>query len=426
MTLTTALALAGLLLLLALGLHGWWQTRRAQRQARRRLQHRASTAAPPEPTALRMAPRRVPRLDALIDAIVPLTLEAPISGEMALAHLPPTRRAGSKPFYVEGLDAESGQWEPCTPGHRYGELQAGVQLASRSGALNEIEYSEFVQKVETFAEAVGASADVPDMLEVVARARELDGLAGPLDAQLTVTLRSNGVAWSVGYVQQVAARLGFVTGPVPGRMVLPAAEEGAPPMLVLSVDPQNAAMRSILDQIVARAGAETLTLVGEMLRPGITTEDINRFVHEDTVRRGANACSYSTCRRRLKAPSPSRPSTAPPPRWPTTWTPPPSTTRDSPSRCTPTRPSAMNCSSCTGNWRRWTWPPAARRRGGCSADPALRCRPPTLHAVPLSCARCCSTTRTATTCSTRQRSPTPNTTACSRNCSPSRSRTPNC
>mgnify|MGYP003375063920 CR=1 FL=1 len=249
MTLTTALALAGLLLLLALGLHGWWQTRRAQprkavpgpattERVEPALGAAEVTSAPLEPVALRMAPRRVPRLDALIDAIVPLALEAPISGEMALAHLPPTRRAGSKPFYVEGLDAESGQWEPFTPGHRYGELQAGVQLASRSGALNEIEYSEFVQKVETFAEAVGASADVPDMLEVAARARELDGLTGPLDAQLTVTLRSNGVAWSVGYVQQVAARLGFVTGAVPGRMVLPAAEEGAPPMLVLSVDPQ--------------------------------------------------------------------------------------------------------------------------------------------------------------------------------------------
>jgi len=169
---------------------------------------------------------------------VPLALEAPISGEMAISHLPPTRRAGSKPFYVEGLDTESGAWEAFAPGRRYGELQAGVQLASRSGALNEIEYSEFVQKVEAFAEAVGASADVPDMLEVVARSRELDALSSPLDAQLTVTLRSNAVAWSVGYVQQAAARLGFVAGSVPGRMVMPATDEGSPPMLVLSVDPQ--------------------------------------------------------------------------------------------------------------------------------------------------------------------------------------------
>lgn len=79
-----------------------------------------------------------------------------------------------------------------------------------------------------------------DLQEVVTRARELDGLAGPLDAQLTITLRCNGVAWSVGYVQQASARLGFVTGSVPVRMVMLAAEEGAPPVLVLSVDPRAA------------------------------------------------------------------------------------------------------------------------------------------------------------------------------------------
>jgi hypothetical protein len=171
---------------------------------------------------------------------VPLALDAPVSGEFVIAHLPPTRRAGSKPFYIEGLDVESGEWEAPAPGHRYGELQAGVQLASRSGALNEIEYSEFVQKVQAFAEAVGASADAPDMLEVAARARELDALTSPLDVQIAVTLRARGVAWSVGFVQQVAARRGFVPGAVPGRLVLPSDEEGAPPVLVLAVDPQAA------------------------------------------------------------------------------------------------------------------------------------------------------------------------------------------
>jgi hypothetical protein len=202
----------------------------------------AATAADGGVT-LRAPARRMPRLDALIDAIVPLAVESPISGELALAHLPPSRRAGSKPFYIEGLDAESGTWEVLAPGRRYGELQAGVQLVSRSGPLNEIEYSEFVQKLQAYAEAVGASIDgsnAPDMLEVVARARELDALTGPLDAQLTVTLRTNSVAWSVSYVQQVAARLGFLPGAVPGRLVLPSGEEGAPPMLVLAVDAQAA------------------------------------------------------------------------------------------------------------------------------------------------------------------------------------------
>ena len=54
---------------------------------------------------------------------------------------------------IEGLDSETGEWEAPAAGRRYGELQAGVQLASRTGALNEIEYSEFVQRMQTFAEA---------------------------------------------------------------------------------------------------------------------------------------------------------------------------------------------------------------------------------------------------------------------------------
>lgn len=37
----------------------------------------------------------------------------------------------------------------------------------------------------------------------------------------------------------------------------------------------------------SQMAAETLLLVGEILRPGLTTEEINTFVHDDTVRRGA-------------------------------------------------------------------------------------------------------------------------------------------
>ena len=256
MKLGTALAILGVVVLLALAVQLWWATRRAQPRKgfepvagpeRTEPPMDNADAADTTPTLadddvppLRSLHKRVPRLDALIDAIVPLALDAPLSAEQALQHLPASRRAGTKPFYVEGLDTETGTWEALQAGRRYGELQAGVQLANRSGALNDIEYSEFVQTVESFADAVGASADIPDMLEVVARARELDGLAAPLDAQLSITLRTNGVAWSVGFVQQVAGRLGLVSGAVPGRWVLPSPEDGAPPMLVLSVDAQAA------------------------------------------------------------------------------------------------------------------------------------------------------------------------------------------
>ncbi len=192
------------------------------------------------PAALRAPRKAAPRLDALIDALATVSVESPVSGDHVLPHLPTTRRVGSKVFMIEGLNAETGEWESPVAGQRYSEFQAGVQLANRTGALNEIEFSEFVQRVQAFAEATSAMADVPDMLEAMARARELDAFAGQHDAQLAVHLQARGVAWSVGYIQQQARRHGFVPGAVPGRLVLSATEEGAPPVLSLAFDPQAA------------------------------------------------------------------------------------------------------------------------------------------------------------------------------------------
>ncbi len=197
-------------------------------------------AKPVSPLPVATARRAPARIDALIDAIATLTLESPVTGELVLAHQPPTRRAGTKPFLIEGLDAETGEWGPVLAGRHYGELQSGVQLANRTGALNEIEYSEFVQKIQPFADAIGAAVDFPDMLDVASRAKELDAFAGQHDAQLAVHLQARSAAWSVGYIQQHAARHGFVPGMVPGRLVLPAAEEGGPPILTLTFDPQAA------------------------------------------------------------------------------------------------------------------------------------------------------------------------------------------
>jgi hypothetical protein len=115
-----------------------------------------------------------------------------------------------------------------------------VQLANRTGALNEIEYSEFVVKTQAFADAISGTPDFPEMLDEVARARELDQFASGHDAQLGFTLRARGAAWSPGYVQQNAARAGFVAGAIPGRLVLPSQAPGAPPLLGLSFDTQAA------------------------------------------------------------------------------------------------------------------------------------------------------------------------------------------
>lgn len=179
-------------------------------------------------------------MDALIDVIAPIALEGLVSGDAALAAMPPTRRAGSKPFAIEGFNEMAQRWEMPLAGQRYALFQAGVQLANRSGALNEIEYSEFVMKTQAFCDAINGTPDFPEMREEVARARELDQFASDHDAQLGFVLRARHAAWSPGYVQQNAARLGFVAGAIPGRMVVPASIAGMPPVLGLSFDTQAA------------------------------------------------------------------------------------------------------------------------------------------------------------------------------------------
>ncbi|UZD53653.1 cell division protein ZipA C-terminal FtsZ-binding domain-containing protein [Caldimonas aquatica] len=257
-SLQLALAVVGALVLVAMFAYNTWQTRRS---GVRRPSPRPEPVAPVEPTldgpaapdeperlepvldvpalVAAVPPRRPgPRLDPLVDAIATLPAESRLSGDSVLAHLPPTRRAGSKPFLIEGLNDATGEWEAPQHGHLYRELQAGVLMASRTGPLNEIEYSEFVQKVQAFADALGVAVDFPDMLEVVAQARELDQFASQHDAQLACRLQARGAAWSVAYIQQHAARHGFVPGVVPGRLVLPGSEEGAPPVLILQFDSQ--------------------------------------------------------------------------------------------------------------------------------------------------------------------------------------------
>ena len=204
-------------------------------------------------------PDKRPMLDALIDVITPITLEQDIAGGIAVSNMPPTRRVGSKPFAIEGLNARTQEWQSPVAGQPYCAFQTGVQLANRTGALNEIEYSEFVVKTQAFADAMSGTPDFPEMRDEVARARELDQFASTHDAQLSFTLRARSTAWSPGYVQQHAARLGLVAGAIPGRMVLAASEPGLPPVLHLGFDTQ-AALAAMADDMPEQTALRDVSL----------------------------------------------------------------------------------------------------------------------------------------------------------------------
>ncbi|MBK6595384.1 MAG: cell division protein FtsZ [Burkholderiales bacterium] len=309
------LAIAGGLILAAVVAHGALSSRRnAPRQALPEARHSGDSSAsgPREPGLTEFEntqpinqPPAVRRLamDPLIDVIATITIDAPhpvVSGEAAIAAMPSTRRAGTKPFAIEGHNLRTLNWEVPLAGQRYGSFQAGVQLANRSGALNEIEYSEFVVKTQAFADAINGTPDFPEMLEEVARARELDQFAGAHDAQLGFTIRAQNASWSPGYVQQNAARLGFVAGVIPGRMVLPASVDGGAPVLVLSFDPQAAlaedpaqsAIRDIALHLdvaqVARAERpfvrmrETAAALAQTM-DGVVTDDNGQLLNSQTM-----------------------------------------------------------------------------------------------------------------------------------------------
>jgi hypothetical protein len=258
MSLTLGLILAAAAALAAVAGHGWWTTRRSQpRQAApqdlppaERIEPVMGSVASVADAALRSAhepsalppalPKRQARIDALIDAIATVSLDQPMAADAVIAHMPTSRRVGSKPMLIEGLRSDDGVWEPVTPAGRYTELQAAVQMANRSGAINEIEYSEFVQKVQSLADGLQGTPDFAEMLDVVARARELDHFANQHDATLTAYLVAKGADWSVGYVRQCGERVGLLPGALAGRLVLPGAEDGAPPVLSLAFDAQAA------------------------------------------------------------------------------------------------------------------------------------------------------------------------------------------
>ncbi len=259
--LQTGLLASGIVLIVGVWGYNQWVARRT---APKRSEPRLSTEAPAdgmvddnsplfdrtepvlgpasgvEPLAPSVATMRAQVLDALIDAIAPITLEHVVSGDAVLAALPRSRRVGSKPLGVEGLNTTTQVWEMPRVSERYSELQMGVQLANRAGPLNEIEFSEFVMKAQAFADALSATPDFPEMMEEVARARELDQFASAHDALLGFTVRATRAAWSPGYLAQHAAQLGLVAGALPGRMVLPSSEAGGAPVLVLQYETQAA------------------------------------------------------------------------------------------------------------------------------------------------------------------------------------------
>ena len=167
--------------------------------------------------------------DDLIELAIILNPEENLRAEKILPQLQSLRYTGNKPVRFlglpEGEDVSAKDWQMIVPGVHYQRLKACVQLANRSGALNEIEYSELLMRLRQIADAIGAEPDIPEMAEVMERARQLYQFIADHDAKLGISIRSNGVPWQMVTLKTALEKQGFEARP-DGQFVMKDKENG--------------------------------------------------------------------------------------------------------------------------------------------------------------------------------------------------------
>jgi hypothetical protein len=210
--------------------------------------------------------------DSRSEAIARLTWQEPIVSARVEQELRGVRRVGSKPllFGWRGQGAEAINSEP--PEARVAELQIGVLLATRSGPLHAMEYTEWQALVTRVAGACGAQAQIPEMSEVLAQARRLDQQCASVDAQLSLVIRADRVLSSESISSAANAagleqrgELRFALGPIgQQRFSVFPGDSGQTVVLMLDV-PRAVEPRLAFEEMVKAGRAMASLLSAELV-----------------------------------------------------------------------------------------------------------------------------------------------------------------
>lgn len=176
------------------------------------------------PVAVAEPPQKELPVDPLVDCVIPLALGTNLRGEKVIGPIQTLRHVGNKPVNFVG-QREDGDWEAIQHGVVYTALMAGVQLANRTTALNEIEFSELVMRLRQLADDLDAEPDVPNMTSVMQSSRALHQFVSQYDAQLSVNVQAKGAAWQINTLLAALERQGFDVRP-DGRLVMPDGDGG--------------------------------------------------------------------------------------------------------------------------------------------------------------------------------------------------------
>ncbi len=189
-------------------------------------------------------------LDEAIDCIIPLTLDAPLRGEKVSTAFQPLHIVGNKPVRVIG-ENEAGHWETVAVGGIYSALQVGVQLATRNNALTELEFSELASRLNQLSDELGSTPDLPEMADVIAKARALHQQVHEFDAQLSINVRASGAPWGMATLKPALQRQGMELRP-DGRLVMPDGEGGILFSVLTNAEPDETSRLITLLLPVAR------------------------------------------------------------------------------------------------------------------------------------------------------------------------------
>ena len=144
--------------------------------------------------------------------------------------MPPTRRAGSKPFAIEGFNEATQQWEMPQPGPALqrlpGRRAAGQshRRAQRDRVLGVRRQGAGLRRCDQRLTGVSGDARRSGARPRARPVRQRTRCAAQLHAARAATRRGAPATCS-----RTPSRLGFVAGAIPGRMVLPAAAAGLAP-----------------------------------------------------------------------------------------------------------------------------------------------------------------------------------------------------
>ncbi|MEO0318923.1 MAG: hypothetical protein RL404_2600, partial [Pseudomonadota bacterium] len=127
----------------------------------------------------------------------------------------------------------------------------GVQMATRTNALTELEFSELASRLNQMSDELGATPDLPEMAGTIATARALHQQVHEFDAQLSINVRASGAPWSIATLKSALQRQGMELRP-DGRLVMPDGEGGIMFSVLTNAEPDETSRLITLLLPVAR------------------------------------------------------------------------------------------------------------------------------------------------------------------------------